>query len=293
MQQIGRALDQAVAGRQRPTKFQEARVPHAAVRKIGREIIQRPFLAIASGEQDADAARRVRAGIFVGEMRSPLVVERDQIDLADGLPRARQKNIKDRQGAADLPGVQIDLHQLGDEEAEAQDRAQRALDIVERGSDTTPRQFREIGHRTDRLERAQYVGRGLGIKRVRVQEIRTAEHVKHRRPRRSQIGVRPAADFRKLALLKLGERRIEEPGVALPGRILRQRRQRRIRRWRHPRKETRGVVGGHSVGGAPSSRGCEEHGCSNGCNSHRLKHLHSRLGDAVGKPGMARLRKTA
>src|SRR5258705_3031588 len=37
----GRALEQAVAGRQRPTEFQEARAPHAAVRKIGGEIIQR------------------------------------------------------------------------------------------------------------------------------------------------------------------------------------------------------------------------------------------------------------
>src|SRR2546430_1130672 len=165
--------------------------------------------------------------------------------------------------------------------------------MVKRRSDTTPRQSHEIGYRPDRLERAQYVGRGLGIKRVRVKEIRTAEHVEHRRPRRSQIGLRPAADFRKLALLKLGERRIEEPGVALPGGILGQRRQRRIRRWRHPRKETRGVVGGHSVGGTPSSRGCEEHGCSNGCNSHRLKHLHSRLWGAGGEPGMGRLREKA
>src|SRR6266576_2747361 len=56
LQQIGSALDQAVAGRQCPTKFQEARAPHAAVRKIGGEIIKRPFLAVASGEQDTDAA---------------------------------------------------------------------------------------------------------------------------------------------------------------------------------------------------------------------------------------------
>ena len=53
-----------------------------------------------------------------------LVVERDQTDVADSLPRARQKHIKDRQGAADLSGAQIVLHQLGDEKAVAQDRTQ-------------------------------------------------------------------------------------------------------------------------------------------------------------------------
>src|SRR2546430_7873434 len=165
--------------------------------------------------------------------------------------------------------------------------------MVKRRSDTTPRRSHEIGYRPDRLERAQYVGRGLGIKRVGVKEIRTAEHVEHRRPRRSQIGLRPAADFRKLALLKLGERRIEEPGVALPGGIPGQRRQRRIRRWRHPRKETRGVVGGHSVGRTPSSRGREEQGCSNGCNSHTLKHLSSPPWACGGEAGVGPLPKTA
>ena len=44
VQQIGRALDQAVAGRERRAEFQEAARPDAGIGKIGREIIQRPFL---------------------------------------------------------------------------------------------------------------------------------------------------------------------------------------------------------------------------------------------------------
>ena len=74
-------------------------------------------------------------------MHRALVVERDQADVADGLSRARQEDIQDRQRAADLPGAQVGLHLLGDEEAEAQDRAQRMFDIVERGPDAAARQL--------------------------------------------------------------------------------------------------------------------------------------------------------
>src|SRR5216684_3832538 len=43
VQKIGRALDQAVAGRQRRAEFQEAARLDAGIGKIGREIIQRLF----------------------------------------------------------------------------------------------------------------------------------------------------------------------------------------------------------------------------------------------------------
>ena len=56
--------------------------------------------------------------------------------------------------------------------------------------------------------------------------------------------------LRNLALLELRERAVEEFGVTLPGRILGQRRQRRIRRGLHAREESRGIVGGCGVGGA-------------------------------------------
>ena len=105
------------------------------------------------------------------------------------------------------PALQIGLHLLGDEEAEAQDRAQRALDIVKRGADAAARQFGQVRHRAHRLQRAQHIGRRLGIERVGVEEVRSAEHVEHGRPRRRQIGVRPGPDFRKLALLELRRRR--------------------------------------------------------------------------------------
>ncbi len=72
MQQVGRALDQAVAGRERLAEFQEAAALTPRIGKIGREIIQRPFLAIAAREHDPHPARGVLAGIFVGKIRRPL-----------------------------------------------------------------------------------------------------------------------------------------------------------------------------------------------------------------------------
>ncbi len=156
-------------------------------------------------------------------MHPALVVERDHLDVADGLAGAREEDIEDRQGAVDLVGVQVDLHLLGDEEGEAQDRAERALDIVERGADRTARQPRQIGHRTDRLQRAEHIGAGLGIEGVGVEEIRAAEHVEHGRPGRGQVDVGPAADLRELPLLELGKGAVEEFCVALPSRVLRQR----------------------------------------------------------------------
>ena len=156
-------------------------------------------------------------GFSLAKYVAPVVVQRDRTDAPDGLARARQEHVEDRQGAADLAGLQIGLHLLGDEEAEAQDRAQRTLDVVERRRDAAARQSRQIRHRAHRLQRAQHIGRGLRIERVRVEKIRAAEHVEHGRPRRGEIGVRPGADLRQLALLELRKRAIEEFGVALPG----------------------------------------------------------------------------
>src|SRR5476649_1678078 len=76
VQQIGRALDQAVAGPQRFAKLKEAAALDAAIGKIGGEIIQRLFHAIAAREYDPDTPRGVLAGIVA--RHSPLVVERDQ-----------------------------------------------------------------------------------------------------------------------------------------------------------------------------------------------------------------------
>ena len=167
------------------------------------------------------------------------------------------------------------------------------LDIVERGPDPAARQSGQVRHRPDRFERAQNVSRSFLVKRIRVEEIRAAEHVEHGRPRRRQIGVGPAADTRKLALLELAERAVEEPRMALPRRVLRQRRQGRARRRRHPGEEPRGIVGGTGVGGTRGKRDREEHGCGERRNFEGLKHRYSRLGDAATALRSVRLRKTA
>ena len=86
------------------------------------------------------------AGILVAGLDLPFGVERDRRDALDGLAGARQEHVEDRQRAADLAGAQVALHLLGDEEAEAQDRAQRVLDIVERRANDAARQFGQVGH---------------------------------------------------------------------------------------------------------------------------------------------------
>ena len=189
--------------------------------------------------------------------------------------------------------MQIDLHHLGDEEAEAQDRTHRAFDIVERGADPGARQPRQIGHRARRLQRAQYIGRGIRVERVGVEEVRPREHVEHRRPGRGQIGGRPGADLRQLMLLELAERGVEEFGVALPRGIPGQRRQRGIGRRRHARQEQRGIVDGDVGGARRQGNRQKKQGCSDSCHFSELKHLHSRPGDAVAWTGSARPRKTA
>ena len=191
--------------------------------------------------------------------------------------------------------MQIDLHLLGDEEAEVQDRTQRVLDIVERSTDAAARQFRQIGHRARRLQRAQHIGRRLGIECIGVEKVRAGEHVEHGRPRRRQIGLRPGADLRKLALLELRERGIEEFCVALPGRIPGQRRQRRVRRRHHAGEEFRGIVRRCRVGGATRRRGREQAGGSKHRNSHRLHHVSfatRRCGRGTRLPACGKPRKS-
>ena len=103
MQEVGRALEQAVAGPQCGTELQEAARLDAGIGKIGREIIQRLFHAIAAGEHDARTAHRVRTGIFVTEIGRALVVERNRTEhLRTSCPSAPE-HIEDRRSAADRP----------------------------------------------------------------------------------------------------------------------------------------------------------------------------------------------
>jgi hypothetical protein len=55
MQQIGRALDQAVAGRQRRAKFQESAGPNTPVGEISTEEIRAIFDAVVVAGNELDA----------------------------------------------------------------------------------------------------------------------------------------------------------------------------------------------------------------------------------------------
>lgn len=85
MQEVGRAFQQAVAGRQRGTELQETARLDAGIGKIRSNNAARLFHVIAAGERDAHTAHRVRTGIFDTEMGRPVVVERNRTDAADSL----------------------------------------------------------------------------------------------------------------------------------------------------------------------------------------------------------------
>jgi len=101
MQQIGRALEQAVAGRQRRANFRKPEALTPGLDKIGREIIQRLLLAVAGREHDPHAMVAFLPG-FRWQIRSPLSSSADRTDLADGLARARQENVEIGKVAVEL-----------------------------------------------------------------------------------------------------------------------------------------------------------------------------------------------
>jgi 3-keto-L-gulonate-6-phosphate decarboxylase len=61
-------------------------------------------------------------------------VEAPEAHVVDGLAGPRQKHIEDRQRPVDRPLVQLRLHVPGDEEAEAEQRTQRTLEISQRAT---------------------------------------------------------------------------------------------------------------------------------------------------------------
>jgi hypothetical protein len=81
---------------------------------------------------------------------------------------------------------------------------------------------------------------------IDVQKVRTTEHVKCDRSRLRylrKISGFPRMQPLELTLVELGELALEKSGMRLPCRIARERRERRILRKGHPRKEPRDVVG--------------------------------------------------
>jgi len=79
--------------------------------------------------------------------------------------------------------------------------------------------------------------------------------------------------LRKLVLLELTERGIEEFRMPLPGGIPGQRRQGRVGGWRHAGQKTSGVVGGDGFGGAAKPGRSEEDGRSQRRYFQGLAHL--------------------
>ena len=187
--------------------------------------------------------------------------------------------------------MKIDLHFPRDEKGEAHDRPERVLDVVERIIEPAAGQARNTGHFARRLERGKHVSGCLGIESVGIEEVGPREQVEHGGALRRHIGIRPGADFGKLALLEMGEGIVEESGVALPGAVPGQWRQRRIGGGLKPCEKPRGVVGGHHRFAPRRHRDCKKQSCSDSCHSRQMMHLMSGPQDTV--RGSANLWKMA
>ncbi len=170
------------------------------------------------------------------------------------------------------------------------------LDIVERGADAAARHFREVGHRTRRLQRAQHIGRRLRIERVGIEEVRTA-----RTCRTWSAAARP--DWRP-----------PRPGSSKSGaaRVARTRHRRIVRGAARPDPWSAASAASSADGGMPArnravslavavsaaragaSEAARNMAGSDRRDFHGLKHLYSRPGDD-GRGALigARLRKTA
>ena len=101
VQQIGGALIRLLPGASVAQNFRKPLAFDAGVGKIGREIIQRLFLTVAAGKNDAHAAHGVRTRILAAKYAAPLSSSATGLTLY-GHARARQEHVEDRQGAADL-----------------------------------------------------------------------------------------------------------------------------------------------------------------------------------------------
>ena len=145
--------------------------------------------------------------------------------------RAREENVEQRERAAQFGVVEIDLHFLRDEEGKAEHGIERLAEIDERRGERAARQFPDVRDFADRLQPAQHVGRGVWKKRLRVQDVGTAEEVE-KRILRIRGGchelLRPFADLRELPRVERLPCGVEFRGVRNPRVIERKRRERSV-----------------------------------------------------------------
>ena len=251
VQQVGRALDEAVGQAEGIAELEEAAGLHAVVGEIGREIVERLRLAVGSGrEGDLRAARRIlRQRRIVGGLHVAVGVERHEAHVADRLAGALEEHVEDRQRAAEPAAGELAAHLLGDEEAVVQHGVERVLDASYAALHLSPRHAGEVGDLADRLECGHDVGVGARIEGVGVEEVRPAEEVEHGRLARRQVLRRPRLDLRELTLVERGPGGVEALGVLLPASVLGVGGERGVRRRRHAGEDLRRIV-----------RGCD--GCS-------------------------------
>jgi hypothetical protein len=201
MQQIGRAFDEAVAGPEFLAESQEATGGHARIGEVGVEVVERLLGPVAARKRDLDHPWPV--GLRLGDLRqSAIGIETHMLHAANGFPRPRQKHVEHRQRAAKLPLAEVLAHVEGDEITEPHDMPERCLEVPERLSETALAQLQRVGNWSDQLETTEHIDGGFRKKGIRVEEIRSAEHIEQRFLRFCQIFRLEGAHLRKLPLLE-------------------------------------------------------------------------------------------
>src|SRR5262249_5034419 len=150
MQEIGGALDEAVAAPQLLAELEEAALAHAVVGEIGAEVIERLRAAVATGKIDLYRARRGRRALEGPE--TAVGLQLDIAHIVDGLAGAGEKNVKDGQSTGELAAAQVRAHLRGNEIAVAQHLPQRHPDVVEPSRQRMAPQLDKVGNWAGGLE---------------------------------------------------------------------------------------------------------------------------------------------
>ena len=156
------------------------------------------------------------------------------LHLDDAVAFACDDEFQHGQDSRDVALVHVAAEVGGDEIAEVEQPAERFAECRERSGEFLRRDARRVRQRADGFARAHHVGLRVWEKCARVEEIRAAEKIEHRRVRGAyfaESGGSPLTDFRHSEILALIPRLAEFLRVLLPPGDEGERSQRLALRW--------------------------------------------------------------
>ena len=205
-----------------------------------------------------------------------MLIQAHQADFVHGLAGSRHEHKKDRERPVNRSAAQLGLHFQRNEEAVAEQRPHRSLEISQCAVDRLMAKTGQLRNFARRLQAGQNVCRSAGKERSRIKKIGTAEHVQHGVMLVGQVLPRECPDFRKRGAVLAREYRIQIAGVLLPRRILGKRLERRTGRGWQPGQESCGIVGRCRLDTSRRRRTERQCGRQKDCR-HHFRHGHRHL----------------